>query len=134
MLRKKTMPAELLSAWEAFQRQAERVEQARQALLRCLPVGRVEPAPIGLGLDLLRDELHAVRAEMDAWRVPAAEQDWTACREAVDEALAHIEPARRVSLETGELEELLTAVTDVVEPLDAWATAERHWLKRRVRA
>lgn len=134
MLRKKTMPAELAAAWEAFRAQAERVEQARQALLRCLPVGRVEPAPIGLGLDLLRDELHAVAAEMPQWRVPAAEADWQACADAVDEALAQIEPARDVSLSTGELEELLTAVTDVVEPLDAWATAERNWLRRRVRA
>lgn len=127
------MPAELLPAWEAFCAQAERVEQARQALLRCLPVGRVEPAPIGLGLDLLRDELQAVKAELPAWRVEVAEADWRVCAEAIDEALAHIEPAREVSLSTGELEVLLGAITDVVEPLDAWATAERHWLKRRVR-
>ena len=127
------MPAELLPAWEAFSAQAERVEQARQALLRCLPVGRVEPAPIGLGLDLLRDELLAVQAELPAWRDDVAEADWRACGEAIDEALAHIEPARQVSLSTGELEVLLGAITDVVEPLDAWATAERHWLKRRVR-
>lgn len=127
------MPAELLPAWEAFGAQAERVEQARQALLRCLPVGRVEPAPIGLGLDLLRDELEAVKAEMAAWLVPASEADWVACMAAVDEALSHIEPARQVSLTTGELEILLGAITDVVEPLDAWAMAERHWLKRRVR-
>lgn len=132
--RKKTMPPDLAPAWEAFQAQAVRVEQARQALLRCLPVGRVAPAPIGLGLDLLRDELGAVRADMDAWRVPAAEEDWRACREAVDEAVAHIEPAREVSLSTSELEHLLNAVTDVVEPLDVWARAERNWRKRRVRA
>lgn len=133
-MRRKSMPAELLPAWEAFGAQAQRVEQARQALLRCLPVGRVEPAPIGLGLDLLRDELRAVREDMPAWRVPVSEADWQACREAIDEALTHIEPAREVSLSTGELEELLGAITDVVEPLDAWATAERQWLKRRVRA
>lgn len=132
-MRRKSMPPDLLPAWEAFAAQAERVEQARQALLRCLPVGRVEPAPIGLGLDLLRDELEAVKAEMTAWLVPVSEADWLACLTAVDEALAHIEPAREVSLATGELEILLGAVTDVVEPLDAWATAERNWLKRRVR-
>lgn len=128
------MPVALLPAWEAFGAQAERVEAARQALLRCLPVGRVEPAPIGLGLDLLRDELRAVVEDMPAWRVPASETDWLACRDAIGEALAHIEPAREVALSTGELEILLGAVTDVVEPLDAWATAERHWLRRRVRA
>lgn len=133
-MRRKTMPADLLPAWEAFGAQAERVEQARQALLRCLPVGRVEPVPIGLGLDLLRDELEAVKAEMTSWLVPVSEADWLVCMAAIDEALTHIEPAREVSLTTGELEILLGAVTDVVEPLDAWATAERHWLRRRVRA
>lgn len=127
------MPAALAPAWAAFSTQAERVEQARQALLRCLPVGRVEPAPIGLGLDLLRDELVAVQAELDAWRVPEIEEDWQACRAAVAEALEHIEPARAISLSTGELEILLGAVADVVEPLDAWATAERNWLRRRTR-
>lgn len=127
------MPAALAPAWAVFSAQAERVEQARQALLRCLPVGRVEPAPIGLGLDLLRDELVAVQAELDAWRVREAEDDWQACRAAVAEALEQIEPARAVSLSTGELEILLGAVADVVEPLDAWATAERNWLRRRTR-
>lgn len=127
------MPESLRPAWEAFGAQALRVEQARQALLRCLPVGRVEPAPIGLGLDLLRDELHEVAAQLEAWRVPEAEADWQACRAAVHEALEQIEPARAVALTTGELEVLLGAVTDVVEPLDAWATAERNWLRRRAR-
>lgn len=127
------MPPSLRPAWDAFGAQALRVEQARQALLRCLPVGRVEPAPIGLGLDLLRDELHAVAAELEAWRVTEAETDWQACRASIDEALEQIEPARAVALATGELEILLGAVGDVVEPLDAWATAERNWLRRRTR-
>jgi len=127
------MPEALRPAWEAFQSQAERVENARQALLRCLPVGRVEPAPIGLGLDLLRDELQAVSAQMPAWRVPQTESDWLACQAVIVEALAAIEPTREVSLSTGELEILLNAVTDVVEPLEVWGTAERHWRKRRVR-
>lgn len=128
------MPVELRPAWETFIVQAERVEHARQALLRCLPVGRVEPAPVPVGLDLLRDELRAVREEMDAWRVPVAEEDWQACRAAVDEALDGIEHARHVAETTSELEELLGAVADVVEPLDVWGGAERHWLRRRVRA
>lgn len=127
------MPDHLLDAWGAFQAQAERVEQARRALLRCLPVGRVDPAPVPVGLDLIADELRAVLPSMEDWRVPDVAAQWDACRAAVDEALEAVPEAREVSASTGELEEMLDAVSDVVEPLDAWHEAERHWLTLRVR-
>jgi hypothetical protein len=134
MLRRKQMPEHLVPAWEAFQLQAERVEQARRALLGCLPVGRVDPAPVPVGLDLIADELRAVAPELDAWRTPEVAEHWAACVEAVDEALGAVPHAREVSSTTGELEEMLEAVSDVVEPLDAWHDAERHWLSLRTRA
>lgn len=127
------MPGELLPAWRRFQAQAERVETARQALLRCLPVGRVDPVPVPVGLELLRDELAAVTAELDDWRVPEVVGQWEQCRRAMDEAVAGIEHAAAVSTSSGELEELLDAVGEVVEPLDAWHDAERHWLGLRTR-
>jgi hypothetical protein len=127
------MPAHLLEPWSAFVAQAQRVESARQALLGCLPVGRVDPAPVPVGLDLLRDELRAVDRELEAWRMPAVEAQWLACRDALAESLDHIEPTRATAVGTDELEELLDAVTDVVEPLDVWQDAERHWRSLRVR-
>lgn len=127
------MPAELQPAWEAFQAQAAQVEGARQALLGCLPVGRVDPAPVPVGLDLLRDELAVVAARLHSWRVPAVEDAWQACSRAVDEAAAAIPGARRVSATTAELEEMLDAVSGVVEPLDAWHDAWRAWLRLRER-
>lgn len=133
MLRRKRMPEHLVPAWEAFQVQAERVEQARRALLGCLPVGRVDPAPVPVGLDLLADELRAVLPDLDAWKVPEVAERWAACRAAMDEALEAVPEARAVSSATGELEEMLDAVGEVVEPLDAWHDAERHWLRLRVR-
>lgn len=133
MRRRKQMPSDLAPAWAAFQAQAERVEQARAALLSCLPVGRVEPAPIAVGLDLLHDELDAVAPDLGAWRVPPVEGHWTACRAALDEAVEAIPEAHEVAATTGELEELLDAVGDVVAPLDAWHDAERHWLRLRIR-
>ena len=131
--RRKTMPVELASAWEAFQAQAGRVEAARQALLGCLPVGRIDPAPVPVGLDLLHDELTAVAADLAAWRAPSVEQAWQKCREAVDETLDGIPEARRISATTGELEEMLEAVSAVVEPLDVWHDAEQAWLRQRRR-
>jgi hypothetical protein len=127
------MPEYLAPAWEAFRGQAERVEKARSALLSCLPVGRVDPAPVPVGLKTLETELRAVSAEIDAWRVDEVEQQWCACRASIDEAFSGLGKAHHVAETSGELEELLDAVGGVVEPLDAWAEAERAWLRLRER-
>ena len=135
MLRRKTMPADLMPAWESFQADAHRVADARRVVLSCLPVGRVEPAPIAVGLDVLADELTEVAASMQAWRSAEVEAQWTACRTSIDEAGAAIPAAKQVAATTSELEELLTAVSDVLEPLgDAFSAAERHWRSLRRRA
>lgn len=133
MFRRKQMPLHLADRWSAFVAQAERVENARQGLLSCLPVGRVDPAPIPVGLDLLRDELRAVRAELELWRAEPVEAQWQACTSAISESLEHIEPARATAVRTDELEVLLDAITDVIEPLDVWQDAERAWRALRAR-
>jgi hypothetical protein len=122
-----------MEPWATFVAQAERVERARRALLSCLPVGRVDPAPIPVGLDLLRDELLAVRGDLPRWRVAAVEEQWQACDAAIAEALDHIEPTRETAQRTDELEVLLEAVTDVMEPLDVWQDAEHAWRALRTR-
>lgn len=134
MLRRKRMPAELQPAYQAFLSQAERVEQARSALLSCLPVGRVDPAPVPVGLDLLRDELDAVSGQLDMWRHDVIADHWTSCSSAILQTLAALPAAYHAAAHSTELEELLGAVSDVVEPLDAWHDAERAWLALRVRA
>ena len=72
------------------------------------------------GLDLLRDELVAVRNDLEAWRVDAVEAQWQACRDAITEALDHIEPTRATAEQTDELEVLLEAVNDVLSPPAPW--------------
>lgn len=111
--------------------QAERVETARRVVLRCLPVGRVDPAPLGVGLALLRDELADVMQELPAWRVPEVETQWKAAEAALIEAADGIEAGERIAATTMELEVLLNAVGDVVTPLDAWQDAERGWRRLR---
>jgi hypothetical protein len=135
MIRRKTMPAPLAPAWGDFCESAEQVQNARRVVLSCLPVGRVDPAPVPVGLDVLHDELLVVREQLPRWRVPAVEAQWQACETAVGEALAAIPAAKTTAETTTELEELLEAVSEVVEPLgDAFAAAERHWLTLRERA
>lgn len=134
MLRRKRIPPQLEPAWEAFQVQAERVEQARSALLSCLPIGRIDPAPVPVGLDLLRDELTAITSELGDWRHDLVADHWAACSSAIHQALAALPDAHRVAATSTELEDLLGAVSAVIEPLDAWHDAERAWLALRVRA
>lgn len=132
MFRRRQIPTHLAAAHERFAAQAERIEAARRALLSCLPVGRVDPVPVPVGLDLLSDEIDAVRADLPAWRVPPVEAQWQACNAALNAAQAHIPVARAVAERSGELEELLGAVEDVDEPLgDAWQAAERAWRRLR---
>ncbi len=133
MFGRRVMPARLAAPWAAFGAQAERVEAARRALLGCLPVGRVDPVPVPVGLDLVRDELRAVVSDLGAWRVAEVEDAWQAVRAACAEADAAVDPAHHVARTSTELEELLGAVGDVVEPLDAWGDAEQAWLRLRER-
>lgn len=133
VFRRRRLPDHLAAPWAAFVAQAQRVEDARQALLGCLPVGRVDPAPVPVGLDLLRDELLAVEREVGAWHVAEVDAQWRACRAAITETLAHIESTRATAVRTEELEVLLDAVADVIEPLDVWQDAERRWRSLRTR-
>ena len=100
-------------------------------MLGCLPVGRVDPAPLSVGLALLRDELADVRQDLADWRVPEVEAQWLAAEAALVEAADAIDAAERIAATTTELEALLEAVGDVVTPLDAWQEAERGWRRLR---
>ncbi|MGH8930465.1 MAG: hypothetical protein ACRDZO_07475 [Egibacteraceae bacterium] len=73
----------------------------------------------------------AVRRSMGGWRCDEVVVQWEACAASIDEALAAVPEAHRVARSSVELEELLGAVSDVVEPLDAWQDAERAWRRLR---
>jgi hypothetical protein len=128
--RKPALPDELLPAWGAFLDCAEVIEGGRRLLLGTLPTGRVEPAPIGVGLDALDGAIDDARGWMPGWELPEVAGEWGDCHEALDEAQAAIPQVREVAATTGELEELLGSVEDVIAPLDAFADAERAFRRR----
>lgn len=119
------LPPELEPAWRAFLDCAAVVEGGRRTLLGTMPVGRVEPTPVGLGVDAMATALADARGWMDGWRLPEVEDDWRDCRAALDEAEARLPEVRVVAASTSELEELQETVLDVIEPLDVFADAER---------
>lgn len=132
IFRRKALPPELQGPYATFTAQVERMEAARDALMSCLPVGRVAPAPVPVGLDLLDDTLAELREELDGWRVPQLEAEWQGCVEAIAEARGNISTAHGVAVTSTELEELLGAVEDVDEPLGyAFQQAELQWRRLR---
>jgi hypothetical protein len=131
MLRRRPdLPADRHDAWWAFLDCAEVIEGGRRVLLGTLPTGRVEPAPIAIGTDAVRRSIVDARTWMPAWRLEELEADWHECGAALDEAERALAEVDQVAGSTNELEELLTAVQDVIEPLDAFADAEREWRRR----
>jgi hypothetical protein len=146
--RKPDLPADLHDAWWAFLDCAEVIEGGRRVLLGTLPTGRVEPAPIPVGLESMRQAIEDARAWMPRWRVdPPASADepgpggadpthladlahaWEKSSASLDEAEAGCAHVAEVAASTSELEELLTAFQDVIDPLDSFSDAERAWRK-----
>jgi hypothetical protein len=125
--RKPDLPTAHEDAWWAFLDCAEVIEGGRRLLLGTLPTGRVEPAPIAVGLDALGGAIRDARSWMPRWEVAEVADEWRDCHEALDEAEGNLDMVREVAATTRELEELLGAVEEVVAPLDAFADAERAW-------
>lgn len=128
--RKPELPADLHEAWRAFLDCAEVIEGGRRVLLGVLPTGRVEPAPLGVGTDAVRRAVTDAREWMPRWELEPLRDEWQDCQAGLDEALRGCDEVDEVAGTTDELEELLTAVQDVIEALDVFADAERAWRRQ----
>jgi hypothetical protein len=128
--RKPDLPPDLHATWWSFLDCAEVIEGGRRVLLGVLPTGRVEPAPIAVGTDALRRAIGDARTWMPDWRLEELADDWQDCVDALEESEAALAEVDQVAGETRELEELLGSVQDVIEPLDAFADAERAFRRR----
>lgn len=125
--RKPDLPTSHHDAWWTFLDCAQAIEAGRRVLLGTLPTGRVEPAPVTVGIDALRRSLKDVRGWMPRWQLEEIAAQWDDCAAAIEEADMALGRVQEVAAATFELEELLDSVTGVVGPLDAFADAERAW-------
>lgn len=125
--RRPELPASHADAWQAFLDCAGVVEGGIRTLLGTLPLGRVEPVPVGLGVGALRTAIADARGWMPQWQVSELADDWQDCDAALDAALERLTEVEEVAASTDELEELQEAVHAVVGGLDAFADAERTW-------
>ncbi|HEX2028282.1 MAG TPA: hypothetical protein VHF25_09825 [Nitriliruptorales bacterium] len=131
MLRRPVLPHDLHDAWWSFAGCAEAVDRGCRRLLATLPAGRVEPAPVAVGLDAMAAAIEDARTSLRRWRhVDRLHAEWERCAVALHESAGAIPATRQVAARTAELEELLGAVQAVVDPLDAFVQAERAWRRR----
>ena len=101
-------------------------------MLRCVPSSaRSLALPLTVGAETVRLALADAAAAMDAWRHPAVEASWQACRAALAETLALLDAAVARAAATDELEIALTAVQDLLDPLHAFVDAEEAFVRTR---
>lgn len=132
--RRRVLPAELVPAYDAFVACAADVDLAQRAMIRCVPSSaRSLAIPPDVGAETLRLALADAAAGMPAWRHPAVEEHWQRCAAAIDQTLAGVDRALAVVKSTVELEDALTAVQDLLDPLHAFVDAEQAWAALRVR-
>ena len=124
------LPDDLRPAWDAFVDTADALAAARRRLLATLPAGRVEPGPVALGLAAMRAALEVAGELLQRWQFQPAPDVWVACVEGLDAAASALVPAEEVALTSRELDDLIAAFADIVDPLDAFAEAERAWRRR----
>lgn len=127
--RRPDLPDDHADAWRAFLDCAQVIESGRRVLLGTLPTGRVEPAPIGVGVEAIEAAITDARGWMPDWRLAQDDlaHEWASCQTALDTAAGSCTGLRETAADTDELEVLLEAVGAVVEPLDAFADAETVW-------
>lgn len=127
--RRPDLPDLHADAWRSFLDCAQVIESGRRVLLGTLPTGRVEPAPIGVGVEAIESAIHDARGWMPVWKLADDDlrHEWDLCQSALDTAAESCAGLREVAADTDELEVLLDAVGAVVEPLDAFADAETVW-------
>ena len=125
--RRRPLSPELAAVTTAFAECAAHVDLAQRAMLRCVPSSaRSVALPLEVGAETVRIALGDARASMPAWRHPAVEEHWLACDAALSETLAGLDRAVATAGSTRELEDALTAVQDLLDPLHAFVDAEAH--------
>lgn len=125
--RRRPLPTALHDAWWAFVACTEVIEGGRRQLLATLPAGRVDPAPVEVGVDAVARAIEEARAGMWRWRLPELADVWSQCHDALDDAAEALPIVHRVAATANELEDLLDAVHAVIEPLAVFGDAERAW-------
>jgi acyl-CoA reductase-like NAD-dependent aldehyde dehydrogenase len=109
----------------AFEATLIAVERAKEALVAAVPSPRgKQRRTVAEAVLEFEDEIREAATLMDGWRRPEVEEQWQACVRAIEESARR---AERLRLEAPPLdyEGLVSALDDLIAPLEAFADADR---------
>jgi hypothetical protein len=98
------------------------VERVKEALAAAAPGGRVVGVPLAQALASFEEGLREAGQAMPSWRISEVEAAWVRCAAAVEEASRRAEVLRLGEVPSG-YDQLYTVLSDLMEPLDAFAIA-----------
>ena len=130
MLRRKRLPEELVPAHAAFEAVLDELEPGKSGLADVLPGTRMPGRPLHDALAEYARRLDAAAPLMPAWRAPAVEAEWVACRDGLAIARARATTAIDAVDPPG-FEALLGLVSSLMDPLDPFADAEERFRRLR---
>lgn len=116
------MEAELAEAFQVFRRVVGDVEEAKAALVSAVPRGRTAGVPMAEALLAFESGLRSSEEAMPAWRTERLDEEWRACRAALEEVFRRADELR-LRAPTEGYERLYAALGDLLEPLDAFRRA-----------
>jgi hypothetical protein len=120
-------------ASEAFARTLAEVEVAKAALVSAVRSGRAPGAPLAEALAGFDAGLTAADASMPDWRIPAVEDQWTACFTGLAQARAAAESLRLSGRAPEIYEELIGALDELLDPLACFEDAAGAFRRLGVR-
>jgi hypothetical protein len=131
ILRRRRLSGDLAEAERRFEDTLVHVERAKDAVTAAVPVARVAPVSLAEALFGFEAELIAAGAGMDAWRIDELADEWSSCRDGIEEAHARAEAIRLEAPAMG-FESLVEVIGDLIAPLEPFEeTAERFVELRR---
>lgn len=131
--RRKSLPAELGPAYDAFMLVLGELEPAKAALTEVLPGTRMPGRPISDALAAFERGLDAARVTMPEWRRPELETEWEACALGLGESQRMAGELRAGAGTPDGFEALLGTVQALLDPLAPFERAALRFrdLRRR---
>ena len=131
--RRKSLPAELVPARDAFDAVLDHLEPAKAALADVLPGTRMPGRPLSDAIAAFEQGLSEARTRMPAWRRPDLEREWRACDGGLERAMTAARRVRETAWTPAGFEQLLGTVQALLDPLEPFEDAARRFsaLRRR---
>jgi len=129
---KPKVPQDLHDAGRAFASTLASVEDAKASLVSSVRAGRAPGAPLAEALAGFEAGLADAARTMRDWERPGVEGAWRSCSDGLDEARARAERFR-VGATPAIYEELIAALEDLMDPLEAFEAAATEFRALGVR-